>query len=43
MAIIRIAVPVSSPGIVGSLPMFPELTSAQIERVCSAIDEFHRR
>ncbi len=26
-----------------SLPMFPELTDAQIERVCSAIDEFHRR
>jgi predicted dehydrogenase len=25
-----------------SLPMFPELTDAQIERVCAAVAEFHR-
>ncbi len=40
---IRISVALSSAAIVVSLPMFPELTGAQIERVCSAIAEFHRR
>ena len=38
----RLPVTTKIAGEIVSLPMFPELTDAQIARVCAAIAEFHR-